>query len=155
MRQFDRVKNRYKESYLLLEGHPVLLGEQQWLTAGQELTAGTHLMHTLVPMVIELSVLLVWPVNAWRERFLLLLLGLVTSMIVLAATAPFVLIGNLEIYLQEMAVQAQVKRPEPWTLTWMIFSEMGGRWLLPLVAAMLCIRFQKSYFYKSSFNNSM
>jgi hypothetical protein len=106
-------------------------------------------------MVIELSVLLVWPVNAWRERFLLLLLGLVTSMIVLAATAPFVLIGNLEIYLQEMAVQAQVKRPEPWTLTWMIFSEMGGRWLLPLVAAMLCIRFQKSYFYKSSFNNSM
>ena len=128
--------------------HPIRLGDQQWLTAGQELTAGTHLMHTLVPMVIELSVLLVWPVKVWPERFVLLMLGLVTSIIVLGVTAPFILMGNLEIYLQELAEQAKVKRPEPWTLTWMIFSEMGGRWILSIIAACLCIRLQQKVINK-------
>jgi hypothetical protein len=129
---------------------PVHLGGKQWLTVGQDMTAGTHLMHTLVPMIIELSILLVWPVNGWRERLVVLALGLVTSLLILAATAPFVLLGNIEIYLQEMAVEAKVHRPEPWILTWMIFCEMGGRWVLPIVAAFLCIKLQRSILTKSA-----
>jgi hypothetical protein len=128
---------------------PVHLGGKQWLTVGQDMTAATHLMHTLVPMIIELSILLVWPIKGWRERMVLLALGLVTSLLVLAVTAPFVLLGNLEIYLQEMAVEAKVHRPEPWILTWMIFCEMGGRWVLPIVAAFLCIRLQRHFLTKS------
>jgi hypothetical protein len=127
---------------------PVHLGGKQWLTVGQDMTAGTHLMHTLVPMIIELSILLVWPVKGWRERLVLLALGLVTALLVLAATTPFVLLGNLEIYLQDMAVEAKVHRPVPWILTWMIFCEMGGRWVLPIVAAILCIRLQRYYLNK-------
>ncbi len=127
----------------------VLLGGQLWLKAGRELTAGTHLMHTLVPMVIELSILLVWPVNGWRQRLMLLSLGLVTSMLVVGATAPFVLLGNIEIYLQTLAQQVNVHRPVPWTLTWMIFSEMGGRWVLPIIAALVCIRLQRRFFNKT------
>jgi hypothetical protein len=127
---------------------PVHLGGKQWLTVGQDMTATTHLMHTLVPMIIELSILLVCPVKGWRERMVVLALGLVTSLLVLAVTAPFVLLGNLEIYLQEMAVEAKVHRPEPWLLTWMIFCEMGGRWALPIVAAFLCIRLQRQLLAK-------
>ena len=123
---------------------PLHLGEQQWLSPGLELTAGTHLMHTLVPMVIELSILLVWPVNGWRGRISLLALGFVTSLLVLGMTAPFVLLGNLEIYLQELAGQANVQRPESWLLTWMIFCEMGGRWVIPIVAALLCVQLEQS-----------
>lgn len=126
---------------------PVHLGGKQWLTVGQEMTAGTQLMHTLVPVVIELSILLVWPVTGWRERLMILVLGVITAVFVVGLTAPFVLLGNLEIYLQEMAVEAQVKRLEPWYLTWMIFCEMGGRWVLPILAAFLCIRLQH-YFSK-------
>ena len=126
--------------------NPVFLGGTLGLKAGFEITAATHLMHTLVPIVIELSILLVWPVNGWRERLMLLSLGLVTSMLVVGATAPFVLLGNLEIYLQLLADQANVNRPEPWTLTWMIFNEMGGRWVLPVIAAVLCIRLQRRLF---------
>ena len=124
--------------------NPVLLGDKLWLNPGLELTVGTHLMHTLVPLVIQVSILLVWPVKSWRKRVILLVLGLVTSVFVLGLTAPFLLLGNLEVYLLELAEQAKVHRPEPWTLSWMIFCEMGGRWLLPIVAAVLCIKLQQA-----------
>lgn len=134
--------------------NPVPLGGTLWLKTGLEITAGTHVMHTLVPIVIELSILLVWPVNSWRERWILLSLGLVTSMLVVSATAPFVLLGNLEINLQLLADQANVNRPVPWTITWMIFNEMGGRWVLPIIAALLCVQLQRRFFNQAIKNGA-
>lgn len=130
--------------------HPLPLGEDIAVPPGRELTAGTHVMHTLVPVVIELSILLVWPVRSWAERLLLLSLGVFGAVLLVGCTGPFVLLGNIEILLQEMAQRANVARPEPWPLTWMLFSEMGGRWLMAIVAAILCIRMQRWVSKRSS-----
>ena len=72
-------------------------------------------MHTLVPLVIQLSILIVRPVKGWREHLILLALGLVTSVFVLGVTAPFLLLGNLEVNLLELDEQAKVHQLEPWT----------------------------------------
>ena len=128
--------------------HPFPLGGGQSVPSGKELTAGTHLLHTLVPVVIQLSILLVWPVRQRGARAILLAFGIATSLLVVGATGPFVLVGTLEVLLQEMAEEAHVVRPEPWILTWMIFTEMGGRWVLPIVAALLCIRAHSALFAK-------
>lgn len=35
---------------------------------GVELTSSTHVLHVLVPIVVALSILLVWPVSHWRQK---------------------------------------------------------------------------------------
>ncbi|MDD5035611.1 MAG: hypothetical protein PHE55_12725 [Methylococcaceae bacterium] len=123
--------------------HPIPLTSSRVIPSGQELTVGTHLMHTLVPMVIELSILLVWPVQHWTQRWVLLSFGLITVLSVIALITPALLLGLLEISFQEAALQLNEPRTKPWVLSWMIFCEMGGRWLLPIAAACWCIQLQR------------
>jgi hypothetical protein len=130
----------------LLQSLP--LGGGQQIPAGLAVTTGTHLMHTLVPVVIEGSLLMAWPTRRWVERAVLLVFGVPTSILVVGLTGPFVLLGTLEIQLQDWAQQAHVVRHEPLTLTWMIFSEMGGRWVLAVTAAIWCIHVNNQLFGK-------
>ena len=123
---------------------PLHVTDSLAIPPGTELTAQTHLLHTLVPAVIELTIVLAWPVSGWPERLVGMLLGLITAIAVIAVTAPFVLIGTVEISLQEWVANSGGQRPEPWPLTWMLFCEMGGRWLLPVVAALACIQVQQA-----------
>jgi len=118
---------------------PLQITASHAIPQGKELTMGTHLMHTLVPGVIELSILSVWPVRDWVQRLGLLLLGLVSALLVVAVTVPPLLLGLLEISLQEVAQQFNEARPEPFILHWMIFCETGGRWLLAIGVAWGCI----------------
>ena len=124
---------------------PLHLTDSLVIRPGTELTAQTHLLHTLVPAVIELAAVLAWPVTRWPERLVGILLGIVTAIAVIAATAPFVLIGTVEISLQEWVVNSGGRRPEPWPLTWMLFCEMGGRWLLAVLAAVTSIRMARAF----------
>lgn len=59
--------------------------------------------------------------------------------LVLALTTPFHLVGLIELAVQKAAKANQFPRAAPLTLEWMIFLEGGGRWLLPVVAALLCL----------------
>jgi len=124
---------------------PLYLTESLVIRPGTELTAQTHLLHTLVPAVIDLSVVLAWPVTGWPERLVGILLGLITAIAVIAVTAPFVLIGTIEISFQEWVVDSGSRRPEPWPLTWMLFCEMGGRWLLAVLAAFASIHVARAF----------
>lgn len=119
---------------------PILVAADWEIAPGQTLTARTHVTHTLVPAVIELAVLSAWPARRWTRRLVLLLAGLATAPLVAAAVTPALLLGLIEIQLQEAAARAGGARPVPWVLDWMLFCEMGGRWLLPLAAAWSCIR---------------
>ena len=67
---------------------PVYLDAGQYIPAGTELKSLAHLLHVLVPMIIEEAILLVWPVQRWPQRLLLIALGLLTAVLVVMATLP-------------------------------------------------------------------
>jgi hypothetical protein len=122
---------------------PVYLNAGQYIPPGTELKSSAHLLHALVPLVIELSILLVWPVQRWPQRLLLLALGLLTVVLVIMATLPAQLLSMLEISFQDIAMTGKNPRLVPWFVDWMVFCEMGGRWLLGIAAAWLCIKLQR------------
>jgi len=122
---------------------PIYLNAIHFIPPSTELKSSAHLLHSFVPLVIEGSILLVWPVQGWRQRLLLIGLGLLTSVLVVMATLPALLLGNLEVSFQNIAEAGQNSRPVPWFVDWMVFCELGGRWLLAVVAAWLCIGFQR------------
>lgn len=122
---------------------PIIVVSGQVVNPGSEMTAGTHLTHTLVPPVIILSLLLAWPTVSIAKRFILLALGLVMSILVVALTVPLVLLGHLEIMFQDMATNTGQTRPVPVMLDAMIFLESGGRWLLAVASALICVPLAK------------
>jgi hypothetical protein len=122
---------------------PVYLNSGQFIPPGTELKSSVHLLHALVPLVIELSILLVWPVQRWSQRCLLIGLGLLTAVLVIMSILPAQLLGKLEISFQDVALTGKNPRPVPWFVDWMVFCEMGGRWLLAITAAWLCIQLQR------------
>jgi len=122
---------------------PIYLNAGQYIPPGTDLKSSAHLLHVLVPLVIEGTILLVWPVQRWPQRFLLIALGLLTAILVVTATLPAHLLGKLEISFQDVALTGQNPRPVPWFVDWMVFCEMGGRWLLGIAAAWLCIQLQR------------
>lgn len=119
---------------------PIVVAPGHTVPAGAELTAAVHLLHSLVPPVILLAILMAWPVRLWRHRAALLATGLVLCLLLVAAITPFQLLGTLELHYQELAAGAGCQRPESWALRWMIFCEMGGRWALPIAAGWACIQ---------------
>jgi hypothetical protein len=120
---------------------PIYLNANQFIPPPTVLKSSAHLLHSFVPMVIEGSILLIWPVQHWRQRLLLIGLGLLTAVLVIMATLPSLLLGKLEISFQDIAESGNNPRPIPWFVDWMVFCELGGRWLLGIVAAWLCIQF--------------
>jgi hypothetical protein len=106
---------------------------------GLRLTAAGSLAHALVPLVILWTLVVAWPMATARERISLLLLTLPATLITVALTTPFLLVGRMEIMLSEMAFQRGEQRQEPLVLTWLLFTEGGGRWLLPIIMAVSCI----------------
>jgi hypothetical protein len=122
---------------------PVYLNAGQFIPPGTELKSSAHLLHALVPLIIEMSILLVWPVQRRSQRCLLIALGSLTAILVIMAILPAQLLGKLEISFQDVALTGKNPRPVPWFVDWMVFCEMGGRWLLAIAAAWLCIQVQR------------
>jgi len=99
----------------------------------------THVDHTLVPPLLFLMVLLGWPADSRAELRIRLLSALPMLLLILALTAPVQLVGQVQMVQAELAALAGEPRGEPPLVTLMVFMESGGRWLLPLVAGILCI----------------
>ncbi|WFP51977.1 hypothetical protein PL263_08065 [Methylomonas sp. EFPC3] len=117
---------------------PVVAGYT--VNPGAQMTAGTHLTHTLVPPVITLSLVLAWPGTTWAQRGIAAIGGIVQSLLLVTVTVPLLLLGNLEMMFQNMAEQAGRVRPVPFSLDVMLFLEGGGRWLLAVLAGLLSVR---------------
>lgn len=116
---------------------PIVLDSELVIPAGQELPARANGVHVLVPLILLVSALGALPVRSARERSALLLAALPGGLVLLLATAPFQLLGLIELALQEFALDHGVARGTPWHLQWMLFLEGGGRWVLPLALAAL------------------
>jgi phosphoglycerol transferase MdoB-like AlkP superfamily enzyme len=75
---------------------------------GIELTSSMHVLHGLVPIAVSLSILLVCPVQNWRHKLLLIVLGVLTAVLILLTTVPILLVALLEMPFQEQAMVANV-----------------------------------------------
>jgi hypothetical protein len=122
---------------------PIYLNAGHFIPPGTVLKSSAHLLHSFVPLVIEGSILLVWPVQRWQQRLLLIGLGLLTAVPVILATLPAQLLGKLEIAFQDVAESGSNPRLIPWLVDWMVFCELGGRWLLGIAAFWLSIAIQQ------------
>lgn len=101
----------------------------------------TTLFHMMVPAVLLLTPLLAWPVIGWREALIRATAGIPAFLGVMLTTTPFFLIGRFDMYLSDQAARVGERPSDTWMIHWAIFTEMGGRWLLPIVAATVCILF--------------
>lgn len=124
---------------------PIYLNADHFIPPPTELKSSAHLLHSFVPLVIEGSILLVWPVQHWRQRVLLLGSGLLAAVLVVVATLPAQLLGKLEIAFQDLAESGSNPRVVPWFVDWMVFCELGGRWLLGIAAAWFCIQIHRAF----------
>jgi hypothetical protein len=123
--------------------NPIYLDANHFIPVGTELKSSAHLLHSLTPLVIEGTLLLVWPLEQRSQYVLLIVFGFLTAMGVLLATLPALLLGQLEISFQQTAVSGYKPRVVPWFTDWMVFCELGGQWLLAVIAAWLSIRLER------------
>ena len=102
--------------------------------AGYRLTAGTELVHNLVPLVLFVTGILCWPLPSWRDRGKLLLISIPLLVTLIALTIPTLLLGHVEAVLLNAAQKvADRELNQPFIMDWVVFIETGGRWVLPLV----------------------
>jgi hypothetical protein len=111
---------------------------QQALPAGRTIESSITVLHALVPLVILFTIIIVWPVDNIKQRAALLLLAIPALFFVSALTAPIQLLGQLEIGFVNAAMQYGFTRDHSWALNWMLFTEGGGRWLIPLLTGISC-----------------
>jgi hypothetical protein len=116
---------------------PIWFDDTRGVGTGMPLPSRVNAVHALVPLVILWTALLAVPAHGVRERMLALVLAIPVSAAVLAATTPFHLVGLIELSIQSYAKSLGIERSPPFALSWMIFLEGGGRWLLPLAGALL------------------
>jgi len=119
--------------------HTLDMGNGRQLPAGLVLMVKHHVLHDIAPLIVEFTLLFSWPIRYWRQRGLILFYGVVAAFFIIGSTTPFVLLGLLEIQLQELAFQAGIIRAEPMILQWLYFCEMGGNWLLAALAVVACL----------------
>ncbi len=142
-RHIEIVREGAQDQLLLdaLVAHPIRLDAQRAIPTGQPVPSRANVIHALVPLVIFLCVIWAVPVRDVRERLWQLALALPVVLGVLALTTPFQLVGLIEMAIQQQAQQLGIERAPPFALLWMAALESGGRWVLPIAAALLNVMF--------------
>lgn len=108
------------------------------LPAGRTIESNGTVLHALVPLVILLTVILVFPLQNFKQRIFLAVLTMPAILFVSALTVPLQLLGNLEVgYMNALAKYGYTK-DAPWALEWMLLTEGGGRWLIPVLTGIGC-----------------
>lgn len=120
--------------------HDRQLSPRHWVPAQTRLpTLRTDIGHALVPFVVLMTVLISWPAVNPREWMLRVLAALPWSVVMLALTSPVLLAGRLEILLIDAGASVGVTLQQSFLVTLTLFMEIGGRWLIAMVAAIACI----------------
>lgn len=122
-----------------LATRPIPVSPELTINPGARLTAGVHLVHALVPIVLLYSLLLAWPVKTAIDRLWLLGIGVPLALLALLLTVPFQLTTHIDTMLVDYAAEGGQARQLPWSTHWSMFNESGGRWMVPVVLAGLAI----------------
>jgi hypothetical protein len=133
--------------------HNIFYGSLPIAPQGAVLTGAGTLVHALSPLVILFSLLVCWPAP-WRLLILRLVLGAVFGLLIILGTLPFLLVSHIEGTLHA-ATQQFITEPVPMprVFYWVMFVEMGGLWLLPILAALGTIGLSHSFYSKASVNS--
>ncbi|MDR3415763.1 MAG: hypothetical protein P4L83_06215 [Nevskia sp.] len=99
---------------------------------------GVDAVHALVPIVIFLVAVISWPVRGWHEMLGRALGSMVLLPPLVAMTTVLLFVGRVEGLLHRLTTGVAPSQRSALLQSY-VFMEEGGRWLVPLVAAMLCI----------------
>ncbi|MEQ8661275.1 MAG: hypothetical protein RLW62_10690 [Gammaproteobacteria bacterium] len=106
---------------------------------GQAVTTGSNLTHMLVPPVIVIALIACWPLSGWRQHAVAAALAAPLAALAVLLTTPFLLAGKVEALLRAYAASAGVARDQSLVYQWMLMSEGGARWALPLLLALVAV----------------
>ncbi|MDR3414865.1 MAG: hypothetical protein P4L83_01650 [Nevskia sp.] len=119
--------------------HPVALGSGNVVPAYGVFEGGSvDAVHALVPVVIFLVVIAAWPFAGYRELAVRLLGTALPLPVIVALTTSLLLVERVEVFLNHAATYRTESQFVVMTQPF-VFMESGGRWLLPLLAAALCV----------------
>jgi hypothetical protein len=123
---------------------PMALGPRYTIPSGAQLGwFSTTVAHALVPILLLLTALLAWPARHRSEWVLRAATAVPALLLVALLGAPLVLMGRVQMWLTEAAARGGASVHEPGMVSFMIFMESGGSWLIALVAALGCIFFAR------------
>ncbi|MFN0039708.1 MAG: hypothetical protein ACKVP2_09375 [Burkholderiales bacterium] len=95
--------------------------------------------HALVPLVLLMAGIISWPFSGNREAVMRMTLAIAVTPPILALSTPVLLVGGQQLAFFEAALRRGAALQESGMVTLMVFMESGGRWLLPLTAAVACV----------------
>lgn len=101
-------------------------------------------LHTLVPIVILLTILFSFPMKTLKQRISLWIMAIPGILIIAALTTPIQMLGLLELGFIEGAAKYNHYREPTLIIKWNLAMEGGGRWLLPILTALLLIYLVKA-----------
>ncbi|MET3109365.1 hypothetical protein AAKU58_004217 [Oxalobacteraceae bacterium GrIS 1.18] len=114
----------------------------------------TAVDHAILPLVILAMILIAWPFrHGIREISLRIAFGVLGAIIVMGVTTPLFLAARVQMNTMIFALQVGGNPKKPFLIDWMIFTESGGRWLIPIAIAILCIGLSKSLASVSTVQN--
>ena len=118
--------------------HPIRVTNTLVIPPGKTLTASIHVLHVMVPVIILFTLLCAWPTSQIQQRILFLLFGIPISFIILGITIPALLEGHIEMQLNSIIHSVRGIQGNLFLLNWVVFVEMGGLWLFPIIGALVC-----------------
>ena len=106
---------------------------------GTRIEGSGTLLHAMVPIVILFTILISWPAKI-KKMLIQIVLGIPFAFVIIALTTPLLLLAHVENVFQTAAENyIKTELPTPFLMWWVMLMEGGGVWLLPIVAALLCI----------------
>ena len=114
---------------------PIHISGPFGLPPGAEIRTSTHLSHAMIPLVLLLCFLIAWPAAGLKAWLMRGVLAVLVAFVLITATTPLLLAGKLEMFYVQLASQRGLSYSPGLLVDWTLFMEMGGRWLLPVLAA--------------------
>jgi hypothetical protein len=119
---------------------PIAMGGQRHLPPLTPLGPfDLSLAHAIVPVALLGAVLLGWPAAARRERLLRAAAWLPAAAVLLLLVVPLHVAGLVDMQVEGTRLAAGEPPNRLWTIEAMVFLESGGRLLLAVMLAVLCI----------------
>lgn len=134
----SRAGAELRMSAILLRNVP--LDHMRYLETASHIDYTTmELFHVLVPAVLLLGVLGAWPSRTPKELVMRALFGVPALVGVLGVTTALTLAGRFKMWLVEATAGSPVPMHEDWLVQWVLFNELGGRWLIPIAVGIACV----------------
>ncbi len=106
---------------------------------GYELLARASLLHSLMPIALFFILLLSWPMKI-KYFPVIACIGCLLAVAIFCLTTPLLLASHIENQLLTAAINASGQAlAQPLLMHWTIVMELGGAWLLPIIAAVSTI----------------